>query len=239
MPLEERQGVLDRATEKGILLGGVPLTYSKWFQGDRLSEDALGRTVTVLVDRTDKGQFVKKVVSIGEKPAGGTPPAAGPGGGSPPGAAFPRRISPEELELKRQERVQIARSVSIDRAIELSAKGLSLERIAPTVKAIEEYLLSGRLSGGLPPSGDAPSASEPSPREVRPSPRPPRPLSQAVGALFNEARRAGLVADWKAYADLVRSLPGLGDKDPYTLTADEFARVELHVRKALAEHRVA
>jgi hypothetical protein len=220
MPLEERQGVLDRATEKGILLGGVPLSYSKWFQGDRLSEDALGRTVTVLVDRTDKGLFVKKVVSVGEKPP--EPPKGGLGG-----AAFPRRLSPEELELKRAERVQIARSVSLDRAIELSAKGLSLERIAPTVKAIEEYRLSGRLSAGLPPSAS------------KLSPAPPRPLSQAVGALFNEARRAGLVADWKAYADLVRSLPGLGDKDPYALTADEFARVELHVRKALAEHRVA
>ena len=60
-----------------------------------------------------------------------------------------------------------------------------------------------------------------------------------MNALFNEARRSGLVADWKAYADLIGSLPGLKAKVPYALSADEFAKVEAYVRKAMVGSRVA
>jgi hypothetical protein len=263
MSLEERDGVLDQVTEKGILLSGVRLSYSKWFEGDRPTVDALGQKITVVIDRTENWQYLKRVISIGEKVPGWTPPAspsANPKGGSWMGGG--RRISPEELELKRAERIQIARSVSIDRAIDLAEKGISIEKVAPQAKVIEEYLLSGKFPIGTVPSGNGRQAPEfapeippppPAPRSKGeqeepvpaaeekadadvppPSRKPRRSTSQAVNALFNEARRGGLVADWKAYADLIESLPGQKGKAPYALSADELAKVEAYVRKAMA-----
>jgi hypothetical protein len=263
MSLEEREGVLDQLTEKGIILSGTRLSYSKWFEGERPKEDALGHKVTVVIDRKENWQFLKRVLTIGEKVAGWKPPEAGRNGFWGGGG---RRMSPEELELKRAERIQIARSVSIDRAIDMAEKGITIEKIAPQAKVIEEYLLSGKLPIGQAPKGNGhaaqgdvpeappqapgkkpepkmesvPAAEEQAePAASRPSPKPRRSSGQAVNALFNEARRAGLVADWKAYADLIGSLPGLKAKVPYALSAEEFAKVEAYVRKAMVGSQVA
>ena len=178
MSLEEREGVLDQVTEKGILLSGARLSYSKWFEGDRPTEDALGQKITVVVDRTENWQYLKRVLTIGEKVPGWTPPAspsANHKGGSWMGGG--RRMSPEELELKRAERIQIARSVSIDRAIDLAEKGITIEKVAPQAKVIEEYLLSGKFPAGTVPNGNGRHAPEEAPEA---SPPPPARRSKVV-----------------------------------------------------------
>ena len=176
MSLEEREGVLDQVTEKGILLSGARLSYSKWFEGDRPTEDALGQKITVVVDRTENWQYLKRVLTIGEKVTGWKPPEAAKSGSWGGGG---RRMSPEEVELKRAERIQIARSVSIDRAIDMAEKGISIEKIAPQARVIEEYLLSGKFPIGAAPSGNGRTAPEaaPVPRRRRLRVRSPSPRS--------------------------------------------------------------
>src|SRR5258706_11694612 len=100
MSLEEREGTLDQVTEKGILLSGARLSYSKWFEGDRPTEDALGCKIRVVVDAGDKCTFLKKVIQIGDKATGWKPPENSNKGSWGGGG---RRFSPEELELKREE----------------------------------------------------------------------------------------------------------------------------------------
>src|SRR5258706_5365036 len=114
MSLEEREGTLDQVTEKGIVLGGARLSYSKWFEGDRPTEDLLGRKIQVVVDAGEKCTFLKKIVQIGQKTEGWTPPEPGNRGSF--GGGGGRRFSPEELQLKRDEGIRIARSVAVDRA---------------------------------------------------------------------------------------------------------------------------
>ncbi len=72
--IEERQGIVDQVNDKGIVLSGARLSYSKWFEGERPTEDALGHQVTVIVDAGDKCTFLKKIVRLGEKANGWKPP---------------------------------------------------------------------------------------------------------------------------------------------------------------------
>jgi len=163
MSTEVREGVVDHLTENGVVLGGTRMGYSKWFEGERLTEAALGHTVKVLVDAGEKWTFLKKVLSIGEKVPGWTPPSR-PDKGSWGGGGGFRRISPEELELKREEGIRIARSVSIDRAITMVEKGIAIEKVAPLARLVAEYLLTGKLPG---------PAAAALPPEVPPRPAPP------------------------------------------------------------------
>lgn len=265
MSTQLREGILDGLTGNGVVLSGARLGYSKWFEGERLTEAALGHTLRVVVDAGEKMTFLKKVILVGEKVPGWSPPQriekSGPWGGG----GF-RRISPEELELKREEGVRIARSVSIDRAIQMAEKGIAIEKVAPLARVVEEYLLQGRLPGPaaaarspeVPPDpsrregstpvsdGVAPSAPPPgeaAPEEPAPVPpkasRPKRPTSQEVNGLFNEARRANLVVDWKAYEALIRRIVGAEVKSPYSLTAEEFSRVVAYLQPRIAHAKVA
>lgn len=210
MALEEREGVLEVATERGIVLSGERLSYSKWFEGKRLGVSALGCKVRILVDVGPKWSFVKRVLWVGEKPPGGTAPAEGRWPG--------RRMSPEELELKRAEGVRIARVCAVERAVEMAGRGVSVEEIASRVRLLEEYFLTGKL-----PEGEEVSSG-----------RPPRRLqTRAVNALFNEARGAGIVSDWKGYEALIRQVLGGETKSAYELGPEEFAKVESYVRPRL------
>jgi F0F1-type ATP synthase delta subunit len=69
--------------------------------------------------------------------------------------------------------------------------------------------------------------------------RPKKPTSQAVNGLFNEARRANLVADWKAYEALIRKVVGVEVKSPYHLTPDEFSKVVAFLQSRIAQAKVA
>ncbi len=209
MALEEREGVLEGATEKGIVLSGERLSYSKWFEGERLGASALGCKVRIAVAAGPKGAFVQKVLGVGERPPGGAAPAEG--------RSFGRRMSPEELELKRAEGVRIARVCAVEWAVEMAGRGVSVEEIASRARLLEEYFLTGKLPGGE----DAPG-------------RPPRRLeARAVNALFNEARGAGIVTDWKGYEALIRQVLGGDVKSAYELGPEEFAKVESYVRPRL------
>ena len=260
MNLEERQGTLERLTEKGVVLSGTWFGYSKYLKGEPLGETHLGCPVTVLVHEFNEKLYIDRVKSIGGKIPGWKAPEA-PARGFFGGAG--RRMSPEELELKKAERVQIARSVAIDRAIQLVEKGLSIEKIAAQTHAIEEYLKTGvlpRVSQGtgvstLPAAPNRPAEPEPpvsevphDPASLPPEPkknvanRPGRPArlpSKAVNELFNQAKRAGLVEGWSDYEKLIRGVLKVEGKSPYTLTALEFSAVEAFLKPRIAQAKVA
>src|SRR5438045_258306 len=123
MNLEERQGTLERLTEKGVVLSGTWFGYSKYLKEEPLGEAHLGCPITVLAHSFNEKLYVDRIVSIGAKMPGWNPPvpsAKGFFGGAG------RRMSPEEIDLKKAERLQIARSVAIDRAILLVEKGLTI-----------------------------------------------------------------------------------------------------------------
>ena len=264
MSIEEREGVLDQVSEKGIILGGTRLSYSKWFEGNRPTEDALGCTMRVVVDAGQKCTFLKKIVRIGEKADGWKPPELSQRGFS--GGGGGRRFSPEELDLKRDEGIRIARSVAIDRAITMAKEGIQIDTIVPLAQVIEEYVLKGRFPVATTSSPrevpgkrapEAPPSKSPAlqSRGVHPeSSRPPAPVQEAattaparpkrlaarlVSGLFNEAMRGGLVTDWRGFLVLLRNVLGVEVKDPYHLGVAEFARFESVVRTKLGQSTAA
>ena len=146
----------------------------------------------------------------------------------------------------------------------MAEKGIAIDQIASLARLVEEYLLRGQLPGPsaaafppevppgpfLPPdvkSVRAPSAPPPgeAARQASPAPVPPkaarpkRPTSRQVNDLFNEARRANLVADWKAYEALLSRVLRVEAKSPYHLAPEEFARLEAFVRSRIAPGNVA
>lgn len=264
MSIEEREGVLDQVSEKGILLSGTRLSYSKWFEGDRPTEDALGCQMRVIVDAGEKCTFLKRVLSIGGKSVGWKPPEPGKKGFF--GGGGGRRFSPEELELKREEGIRIARSVAIDRAATMVREGITIDKVAPIALAIESYLLTGKLrSDAKAPSGQAPketapeelptvgpqkvvsSASPESPRASGPATgtdpskpaKPKRLAAKVVSSLFNEALRGGLVEDWQDFLSYFESVLKVRVKNPYQVSAEEFGRVEAVVRSKLGRSTAA
>lgn len=274
MSNETREGIVDQLTDKGIVLDGTRLSYSKWFEGERLTEAVLGCRVKVVVDAGEKCTFLKKVVEIGEKVPGWNPPAAGPGG--PWGGGGGRRLSPEELELKRADGIRIARCCAVERAVDMVERGIAVEMIASHARLLEEYFLTGEIPAPVskaekrekplevaagrpqspPPSPDkvvevpqkppsvppAPTGGNPSqgkPEAPKPPAKPKRLESRAVNALFNEARRGGLIADWKDYVSLIRMALGVEVQDPYHLGLEGFAKVESWVRSRLKASKVA
>ena len=264
MAIEQRDGVLDQITEKGIVLSGSRLSYSKWFQGEQPTDDLLGCKIRVVVDACEKCTFLKKIVQIGQKTEGWTPPEPGNKGSF--GGGGGRRFSPEELQLKRDEGIRIARSVAVDRAITMVKEGVSIEEIAPFAAAVEEYLLKGTLPKGPvsvgkeAPKGAAPekpsalsSVGQPSkaqrtvPTASAPktdatsdqAPKTKKVSPLAVNALQKEAMRAGLVADWKDFHDVFRNVLRQEVKTPYSLTVEEFTKVESFVRSKLGHSKVA
>ena len=264
MSIEEREGVLDQVSEKGILLSGTRLSYSKWFEGDRPTEDALGCQMRVIVDAGEKCTFLKRVLSIGGKSVGWKPPEPGKKGFF--GGGGGRRFSPEELELKREEGIRIARSVAIDRAATMVREGITIDKVAPIALAIESYLLTGKLrSDAKAPSGQAPKETAPeelptegpqkvvssaSPESPRPSgpatgtdpskpAKPKRLAAKVVSSLFNEALRGGLVEDWQDFLSYFESVLKVRVKNPYQVSAEEFGRVEAVVRSKLGRSTAA
>ena len=264
MSIAEQEGVLDQVTDKGIILDGNRLSYSKWFEGDRPTENEVGCRMRVVVDVGTKCSFVKRVVKIGDKAVGWKPPeprdkgSAGGGGG--------RRFSPEELDLKRDEGIRIARSVAIDRAITMAKEGISIDTVGPLAQVIEEYVLKGKLPAvTTPPQKEAPGKNAPEAppskgpaqqsRGVHPeSSRPPAPVEVAapkapdkpkrlaarvVSGLFNEAMRGGIVVDWKDFLVLIRSVLKVEVKDPYQLSIPDFGKAESFVRAKLGKSAAA
>jgi hypothetical protein len=264
MSLEEREGTLDLVSDRGILLSGDRLSYSKWFEGERPTQDSVGCKVRVLLDVGTKCSFLKRVLAIGEKSIGWKPPESekkgffGGGGG--------RRLSPEELELKREEGTRIARSVAIDRAITMVERGVSIEKLAPIAGAVEEYILRGTLpKEAAEPRAEAlarsvpeqlPTASPPmTPPSAGPENPPPnapanestpsRPAkpkrlsARAVNALFNEALRGGLVDDWHDFMAKVEEILKVRVKSPYHIDLAQWSRVEAFVRTKLGTSSAA
>lgn len=265
MGIEQREGIVDRLTEKGVVLSGTRLSYSKWFEGERLTESSLGHKVTVLVDAGEKCTFLKKVLETGEKVPGWKQPAESPNGSWGGGG---RRLSPEELDLKRAEGVRIARCCAVERAVDMAERGVTVEKIASYAPTLEEYFLTGKLPGralppakgapkevpldppggksqGGPPNGEPPvDAAPPSPLKApteapRPPAKPKRLESRAVNALFNEAKRARLVADWKDYESLIRKVLGAEVKTAYHLSPPDFAKIESALRSRIKAAKVA
>ena len=112
MSLEEQEGVVDRLTEKGVVVGGTWFGFSMHLKGPRLTEAHLGHKVTVLFHTYMERPYIDVVKAIGEKVPGWKPPES-PKNGSWGGQG--RRISPEEIALKREDGVRIARSVAVQR----------------------------------------------------------------------------------------------------------------------------
>ena len=262
MSLEEREGIVDRLTEKGVVLGGTWFGFSKHLKGPRLTESHLGHKATVLFHTYMERPYIDVVKAIGEKAPGWKPPENQKGGSWGGGG---RRFSPEEVALKREEGVRIARSVAVDRAIAIARDGIAVEKIAPLAQVIEGYLLSGKFPpletapekvlpvGSKPHSPAAPASlppddpdgsghAAPSEKDPRPSAsvsRSRRPDPKAVNALFNEAKLAGLVGDWSTYLALCRGVVRSQVKSPYGLTTQEFAKVESDLRGRLPRGKVA
>jgi hypothetical protein len=260
--VEERRGTLDRVTEKGILISGARLSYSKWFEGDRPTEDLLGCQIRVIVDAGDKVSFLKKILGVDGKAPGWKPPE-NPEKGSPGGPG--RRLSPEELALKVDEGIRIARSVAIDRAIMMVDKGISIDQIGGLAPAIEAYILKGVLPEAAkapeakahPKEGDGtlPSASPPKsvpksdPESARPAAsakealgkaaKPRRLPAKLVSGLFNEALRGGLVEDWPVFLELIEGVLKVEVKNPYQMNSVQYARVEAVVRQKLGQGSAA
>jgi hypothetical protein len=255
--IERREGILDAVTEKGIVLSGARLSYSKWFEGEQPTEDLLGSKVQVVVDAGTKCTFLKRVVHVGEKAEGWKPPEPekkgffGGGGG--------RKFSPEELALKVEEGKRIARSVAIDRAISLFKEGIKIDEIASLATAVEEYLLTGSLPRGGGPAKDAPETPAPlspapsvpstPPESTRPpappkgaQPRPAKPkrlASQAVNALFNQALRGGVVDDWADFLQIVEEVLKVKGGSPYQMDLPSFEKIESVIRTKLGQSSAA
>ena len=258
--IEECEGILDRVGPKGIVLGGERLSFSKWFTGERPTEEDVGSKIRVVVDRGDKVSFLKEFMVIGNRAPGWKPPEKSEKGSWGGGG---RRFSPEELELKKDEGIRIARSVAIDRAISMAEKGIQIEKIADLALAVEAYLLKGELPQGAKAPGMAPpqepsakapqkvnpmqgtqevtSTSQPPKKEAVPPQKgkPKRLAPQAVNTLFNEAIRGRLVKDWQGFVALVRSVLKVAGAIPYQLSQPDFERVATHVRSRLGQDSAA
>jgi hypothetical protein len=263
MSLEEREGTLDLVSDKGILLSGDRLSYSKWFEGDRPTQDSVGSKVRVLLDVGEKCSFLKRILAIGEKAIGWKPPEPGKKGFF--GGGGGRRYSPEELELKRDEGIRIARSVAIDRAISMIERGVTIEKIASLASAVEEYILKGKLPKGTKepeeeaPARTAPARPAPTPPKATPSAtpessppveptkeaeaskpaRPKRLAAKTVNAVFNEALRGGLVDDWHDFMAKIEEVLKFRVKSPYHLDLPQWSRVETFVRSKLGRNSAA
>jgi hypothetical protein len=164
-------------------------------------------------------------------------------------------MSPEEIDLKKAERTQIARSVAIDRAITLVEKGLPFEKIVALTHAIEEYLRTGKLptvshETGKSPDPEASPAAKAGDSDVPQVPEEKKPVAgrpgkptrlptKAVNELFNQAKRAGLIEGWTDYEKLIRGVLKVEGKSPYTMNAAEFATVESFLRPRLAQAKAA
>jgi hypothetical protein len=256
MSLEEREGTLDRLLENGVLLGGERLNYSKWFEGERPSQEAVGRKVRVLLDIGEKCSFLKRVLAVGDKAIGWKPPGNPKGG---PWQGGGRRLSPEELAMKRDEGVRIARSVAIDRATALVKEGISPEKVAALAKSIESYILTGVFAKEEKNSQDAslPSASETPPvavpfpesrdkapaatgKQATPAAAKPKRLpAKLVSGLFNEALRGGLVDDWQGFLEEAERFLKVQIKNPYQLDTVAFSKLESVIRAKLAHSSAA
>jgi len=262
MSLEEREGVLDRVTEKGILLSGDRLSYSKWFEGDRPTEDLLGCTIRVVVDVGEKCSFVKKLLRVDGKVPGWKPPVNSDKGSFGGGG---RRLSPEELELKVQEGRRIARCCAAERAVDMAKQGVTVRAIAAEARLLEEYFITGKLpieasapTSGTPvmatpvppkstsPAKPAPSENPPSsPAAVPvktaavPSTKPKRLAARMVSSLFNDALRCGLVDDWPDFLAEIERILKVQIKNPYQLEASTFSRVEAVIRSKLGQSSAA
>ncbi len=265
MSIEEREGVLDQVSEKGVLLSGNRLSYSKWFEGDRPTEDALGCRMRVIVDAGQKCTFLKRVISVGEKAAGWKPPE--PGGKGFFEAGGGRKLSPEELELKRLEGPRMSRNCAIDQAAEILEKKIPLRKLAllapwlasftidGTFPKMPEELLEGEGTGAISPpvpsgptlaplppatvpSKESPPRVKGTPAVPAKQPRPKRLEPKKVNALFNEAKQAGLLAAWKDYeAEIRRILKA--EKSAYQMSSEDFERVESALRPRLSRPKVA
>jgi hypothetical protein len=262
--IAEKDGVLDQVTDKGIILDGNRLSYSKWFEGNRPTEDDLGCRIRVVVDVGTKCSFVKRVVQIGAKVEGWKPPEPSQRGFG--GGGVGRRFSPEELDLKREEGTRIARSVAIDRAISMVEKGIQIEKIADLASALEAYILTGELPltakavkpevpaedrTVLPPSASPaksapivhPESSRPpaSAKEAAPKAgaKPKRLASQAINALFNEALRGGVVEDWADFLQIVEDVLKVKGRSPYQMDVPSYLRVEAVIRTKLGKSSAA
>ncbi len=262
MSLEEQEGVVDRLTEKGVVVGGTWFGFSKHLKGPSLTEAHLGHKVTVLFHTYMERPYIDVVKAIGEKVPGWKPSESSKNGSW---GGQGRRISPEEIALKREDGVRIARSVAVDRAISLLKEGIAVEQIAPMAQVIEGYLLTGKfpevgkakdqdrpssVPKSLPPQEPAPSPRDPKGaasvssegskvRSSSAAPRTKRPEPKAVNALFNEAKRAGLLSDWSGYIALCRGVLKSQAKSPYSLTVLEFTQVESDLHARLARGKVA
>jgi hypothetical protein len=259
--IEEREGILDHCSEKGIILSGARLSYSKWFEGEQPSDDMLGSRIRVIVDAGSKCTFLKRIVHVGQKSYNWKPPEAPKGGFS--GGGGGRRFSPEEVDLKREEGVRIARSVAIDRAITMAKEGITIDKVGPLAQVIEEYVLKGMLppvttssqkeapgksAPEKPPSANpvksAPDESPPAaPAKKNGSPtasaKPKRLENRAVNLLFNEAKKGGLVSDWNAYLVVIQNVLKVDLKSPYHLGVEDFTKVATVLRSQLGRQAAA
>lgn len=262
---EERQGTVERLTQKGVFLSGTWYGFSKYLRGESLNEAHVGCPVTVLVHEYKDKLYIDCVKAIGEKDPAFVPPERPQQGASAGWNGGYRKLSPEELELKRDEGVRIARSVAVDRAITMAKEGIPIEKVASLARTVEEYLLKGVLPSAPAPKKEAPAkdAPEPPPAQspaqrsthARPeSPRPPAPEKAAtptpdakpkrlpariVSGLFNEALRGGLVEDWHDFLARIEDILKVKTRNPYHLSVGDFAKVEAVIRSKLGRNTAA
>jgi hypothetical protein len=267
MANEERQGTLERLTEKGVFLSGTWYGYSNYLKGDRLLEAHIGCPVTVLVHEYKDKLYIDKVKAIGEKIPGYKPPEAPRKGFQGGGGGW--RVSPEELELKVATESRIRRERALEFAMTLRERGLSIDEISPDALKLEAFFGRGLLpeaapslprkkpalssvpaaESSVPPrAGATPvpaqKAADPSDKagknETAPAVRnSARIPTRAVSALYNQAMRARVVKDWKDYEALIRKALGRDMKDVYDQSAEELAKVQAVLQAKLGQSKVA
>jgi hypothetical protein len=257
MANEERQGTLERLTEKGVVLSGTWFGYSNYLKGDRLTEAHVGCPVTVLVHVYKDKLYINRVVSIGEKIPGWKPPEA-PRKGFPGGGGG-WRTSPEELELKVATEARIRRERALEFAMTLRERGLKIDEISPEALKLEAFFRVGNLpesaisprretprltsvpaapSSAPEKAGDPPSEAGKKEDSSAPE-KPARVPTRAVSSLYNQAMRARVVKDWKDYEALIRKALGRDMKDVYDQSAEDLANVQAAIQARLVQSRVA
>jgi hypothetical protein len=267
MSLESQEGIVDRLTEKGVVLSGTWFGFSKHLKGPRLTEAHLGHKVTVHFHKYDDRNYIDVVQAVGEKVPGWKPPERSNFGSRGGGGGW--RTSPEELELKVATEARIRRERALEFAMTLRERGLSLGEISPEALKLEAFFGTGRMpetatsrkSEVLSPTPVV-AATSPVPAKAEKPPvssgiaavpaqkaeckegstahaRPSRVATRAVSALYNQAMKARVVKDWKDYEALIRKALGRDAKDAYDQSPEDLKRVQLAIEARLAQPRVA
>ena len=252
---QELKGIVERLTEKGFVCSGTWVGYSKFYKGTRFTDEHIGCPVTLVVHEYQERLYADRVTALGDKDPNFTASAPEPEARSSSGVF--RRLSPEELELKKLEGPRIARSVGLQWATTYGVqKDLSYVSILALASAFARFVFTGEFSvNEASPENETPKspaskvpATEPTQASEETDGNVQAPNSSRwggkdtktkVNALFNVARAAGIVGNWPKWTKGICQIIGRELGSPYDLTQEEYAEVEAFVQDRLKVARAA